>query len=133
MRWLFLIKYYLHFPMVNNLHHFIPSLIWSQSQSQSQLCLNLKADATEASRLLDKLVVLRLNGDLGTAMGSDSPKYAHAFLLHHPLLHILIYIFVNQNHNRSLIEVRHNYSFIELVVIQIEVMFFPPLPSPHKL
>ncbi|KAK8346097.1 hypothetical protein V6Z12_A07G191500, partial [Gossypium hirsutum] len=51
-------------------------------------------DATETRRLLDKVVVLRLNGDLGTAMGSDGPK--------------------------SLIEVRHNYNFIELVVIQIE-------------
>ncbi|PPR80924.1 hypothetical protein GOBAR_AA39790 [Gossypium barbadense] len=56
-------------------------------------------DATETRRLLDKVVVLRLNGDLGTAMGSDGPK--------------------------SLIEVRHNYNFIELVVIQIEVMYSP--------
>ncbi|KAK8289470.1 hypothetical protein V6Z11_D07G190900, partial [Gossypium hirsutum] len=39
-------------------------------------------DATETRRLLDKLVVLRLNGDLGTAIGSDGPKYARAFPLY---------------------------------------------------
>lgn len=49
-------------------------------------------DATKA--LLDKLVVLKLNGGLGTTMGCTGPK--------------------------SVIEVRNGFTFLDLIVIQIE-------------
>ena len=34
------------------------------------------ADSAETKKLLDKLVVLKLNGGLGTTMGCTGPKYA---------------------------------------------------------
>lgn len=46
------------------------------------------ADPAETKKLLDKLVVLKLNGGLGTTMGCTGPKYASAcsvyFLLRCP-------------------------------------------------
>ncbi|XP_057807294.1 UTP--glucose-1-phosphate uridylyltransferase [Salvia miltiorrhiza] len=51
-------------------------------------------DATETKKLLDKLVVLKLNGGLGTTMGCTGPK--------------------------SVIEVRNGLTFLDLIVIQIE-------------
>ncbi|XVF08843.1 hypothetical protein REPUB_Repub07fG0038600 [Reevesia pubescens] len=51
-------------------------------------------DPAETKKLLDKLVVLKLNGGLGTTMGCTGPK--------------------------SLIEVRNGLTFLDLIVIQIE-------------
>ncbi|OWM64361.1 UTP--glucose-1-phosphate uridylyltransferase-like isoform X2 [Punica granatum] len=51
-------------------------------------------DASETKKLLDKLVVLKLNGGLGTTMGCTGPK--------------------------SVIEVRNGLTFLDLIVIQIE-------------
>ncbi|GFZ18480.1 UDP-glucose pyrophosphorylase 2 [Actinidia rufa] len=51
-------------------------------------------DAAETKKLLDKLVVLKLNGGLGTTMGCTGPK--------------------------SVIEVRNGLTFLDLIVIQIE-------------
>ncbi|XP_042017636.1 UTP--glucose-1-phosphate uridylyltransferase-like [Salvia splendens] len=51
-------------------------------------------DAAETKKLLDKLVVLKLNGGLGTTMGCTGPK--------------------------SVIEVRNGMTFLDLIVIQIE-------------
>ncbi|KAF9625331.1 hypothetical protein IFM89_021701 [Coptis chinensis] len=51
-------------------------------------------DPTETRKLLDKLVVLKLNGGLGTTMGCTGPK--------------------------SVIEVRNGLTFLDLIVIQIE-------------
>jgi UTP--glucose-1-phosphate uridylyltransferase len=45
--------------------------------------------------LLDKLVILKLNGGLGTTLGCEGPK--------------------------SAIEVRHDLSFLDLTVRQVEV------------
>ncbi|KAK8614974.1 hypothetical protein V6N13_068760 [Hibiscus sabdariffa] len=52
------------------------------------------SDPTETKKLLDKLVVLKLNGGLGTTMGCTGPK--------------------------SVIEVRNGFTFLDLIVIQIE-------------
>ncbi|KAB5524802.1 hypothetical protein DKX38_022551 [Salix brachista] len=51
-------------------------------------------DPEETRKLLDKLVVLKLNGGLGTTMGCTGPK--------------------------SVIEVRNGLTFLDLIVIQIE-------------
>ncbi|XP_077219547.1 UTP--glucose-1-phosphate uridylyltransferase [Tasmannia lanceolata] len=51
-------------------------------------------DLSETKKLLDKLVVLKLNGGLGTTMGCTGPK--------------------------SVIEVRNGLTFLDLIVIQIE-------------
>lgn len=51
-------------------------------------------DPAEVKNLLDKLVVLKLNGGLGTTMGCTGPK--------------------------SVIEVRNGLTFLDLIVIQIE-------------
>ncbi|CAJ1970893.1 unnamed protein product [Sphenostylis stenocarpa] len=51
-------------------------------------------DPSEVKNLLDKLVVLKLNGGLGTTMGCTGPK--------------------------SVIEVRDGLTFLDLIVIQIE-------------
>ncbi|KAB2612274.1 UTP--glucose-1-phosphate uridylyltransferase [Pyrus ussuriensis x Pyrus communis] len=51
-------------------------------------------DPEEIKKLLDKLVVLKLNGGLGTTMGCTGPK--------------------------SVIEVRNGLTFLDLIVIQIE-------------
>lgn len=51
-------------------------------------------DLEETRRLLDKLAVLKLNGGLGTTMGCTGPK--------------------------SVIEVRNGFTFLDLIVIQIE-------------
>ncbi|XP_078178304.1 UTP--glucose-1-phosphate uridylyltransferase-like isoform X1 [Carex rostrata] len=51
-------------------------------------------DPEEIKKLLDKLVVLKLNGGLGTTMGCTGPK--------------------------SVIEVRDGFTFLDLIVIQIE-------------
>jgi len=51
-------------------------------------------DVAETKNLLDKLVVLKLNGGLGTTMGCTGPK--------------------------SVIEVRDGLTFLDLIVIQIE-------------
>jgi UTP--glucose-1-phosphate uridylyltransferase len=56
----------------------------------------LPADPEETKKLLDKLVVLKLNGGLGTTMGCTGPK--------------------------SVIEVRNGLTFLDLIVIQIEAM-----------
>ncbi|KAM7523902.1 hypothetical protein LguiA_013804 [Lonicera macranthoides] len=53
-------------------------------------------DSTETKKLLDKLVVLKLNGGLGTTMGCTGPK--------------------------SVIEVRNGLTFLDLIVIQIETL-----------
>ena len=39
------------------------------------LCFSMNSDATKTRELLDKLVVLKLNGGLGTTMGCTGPKY----------------------------------------------------------
>ncbi|KZV41737.1 UTP--glucose-1-phosphate uridylyltransferase [Dorcoceras hygrometricum] len=54
----------------------------------------LPEDKSEIKKLLDKLVVLKLNGGLGTTMGCTGPK--------------------------SVIEVRNGLTFLDLIVIQIE-------------
>lgn len=54
----------------------------------------LSEDPAETKKLLDKLVVLKLNGGLGTTMGCTGPK--------------------------SVIEVRNGLTFLDLIVIQIE-------------
>ncbi|XP_073148764.1 UTP--glucose-1-phosphate uridylyltransferase [Henckelia pumila] len=53
-------------------------------------------DYAETKKLLDKLVVLKLNGGLGTTMGCTGPK--------------------------SVIEVRNGLTFLDLIVIQIETL-----------
>ncbi|XAR58113.1 UTP--glucose-1-phosphate uridylyltransferase [Bertholletia excelsa] len=53
-------------------------------------------DPAETKKLLDKLVVLKLNGGLGTTMGCTGPK--------------------------SVIEVRNGLTFLDLIVIQIEFL-----------
>ncbi|KAL2527957.1 UTP--glucose-1-phosphate uridylyltransferase 1 [Forsythia ovata] len=53
-------------------------------------------DLAETKKLLDKLVVLKLNGGLGTTMGCTGPK--------------------------SVIEVRNGLTFLDLIVIQIETL-----------
>ncbi|ONI14897.1 hypothetical protein PRUPE_3G015000 [Prunus persica] len=53
-------------------------------------------DPAEIKTLLDKLVVLKLNGGLGTTMGCTGPK--------------------------SVIEVRNGLTFLDLIVIQIETL-----------
>ena len=53
------------------------------------------ADLQKARGLLNKLVVLKLNGGLGTSMGCVGPK--------------------------SIIQVRNNATFLDLTVQQIEV------------
>ncbi|XP_052190342.1 UTP--glucose-1-phosphate uridylyltransferase [Diospyros lotus] len=53
-------------------------------------------DTAETKKLLDKLVVLKLNGGLGTTMGCTGPK--------------------------SVIEVRNGLTFLDLIVIQIEIL-----------
>ncbi|CAA3027814.1 UTP--glucose-1-phosphate uridylyltransferase [Olea europaea subsp. europaea] len=53
-------------------------------------------DPAETKKLLDKLVVLKLNGGLGTTMGCTGPK--------------------------SVIEVRDGLTFLDLIVIQIETL-----------
>lgn len=53
-------------------------------------------DPAETRKLLDKLVVLKLNGGLGTTMGCTGPK--------------------------SVIEVRNGLTFLDLIVIQIETL-----------
>ena len=52
-------------------------------------------DASQVKGLLDKLVVLKLNGGLGTSMGCQGPK--------------------------SLITVRNDQTFLDLTIRQIEV------------
>ncbi|PPD88639.1 hypothetical protein GOBAR_DD14424 [Gossypium barbadense] len=54
----------------------------------------LSDDPAETKKLLDKLVVLKLNGGLGTTMGCTGPK--------------------------SVIEVRNGFTFLDLIVQQIE-------------
>nr|BAP47499.1 UDPG pyrophosphorylase [Gentiana triflora] len=56
----------------------------------------LSQDPAETKKLLDKLVVLKLNGGLGTTMGCTGPK--------------------------SVIEVRNGLTFLDLIVIQIETL-----------
>ena len=41
----------------------------------NKLWVNLNPDPAEIKSLLDKLVVLKLNGGLGTTMGCTGPKY----------------------------------------------------------
>jgi UTP--glucose-1-phosphate uridylyltransferase len=53
---------------------------------------------TKVKGILDKLVVVKLNGGLGTTMGCDGPK--------------------------SLISVRNELTFLDLNVQQIEVRIF---------
>ncbi|XP_073295828.1 UTP--glucose-1-phosphate uridylyltransferase [Primulina huaijiensis] len=53
-------------------------------------------DHAETKKILDKLVVLKLNGGLGTTMGCTGPK--------------------------SVIEVRNGLTFLDLIVIQIETL-----------
>lgn len=42
--------------------------------------MSVIADAAETKNLLDKLVVLKLNGGLGTTMGCTGPKYVFKVL-----------------------------------------------------
>ncbi|XAR73610.1 UTP--glucose-1-phosphate uridylyltransferase [Bertholletia excelsa] len=56
----------------------------------------ISEDPAETKELLDKLVVLKLNGGLGTTMGCTGPK--------------------------SVIEVRNGLTFLDLIVIQIEYL-----------
>lgn len=42
------------------------------------LTILINADPAETKKLLDKLVVLKLNGGLGTTMGCTGPKYVFA-------------------------------------------------------
>ncbi|KAL6555886.1 UTP--glucose-1-phosphate uridylyltransferase [Orobanche hederae] len=53
-------------------------------------------DSPQTKKILDKLVVLKLNGGLGTTMGCTGPK--------------------------SVIEVRNGLTFLDLIVIQIEAL-----------
>lgn len=55
--------------------------VYSLLERTSKLCLNLYpnfvvriADLETTRKLLDKLVVLKLNGGLGTTMGCTGPK-----------------------------------------------------------
>ncbi|KAK7300532.1 hypothetical protein RJT34_11378 [Clitoria ternatea] len=64
--------------------------------------------ASEAKSLLDKLVVLKLNGGLGTTLGCTGAKYAYA---------IDGDLIVSGG---SVIEVRDGLTFLDLIVIQIE-------------
>ncbi|KAI3717078.1 hypothetical protein L1987_68423 [Smallanthus sonchifolius] len=66
---------------------------------------NVPEDADQTKTLLDKLVVLKLNGGLGTTMGCTGPKSWTNDL----------------SIDRSVIEVRNGLTFLDLIVIQIEV------------
>lgn len=54
----------------------------------------------QIASLLSKLVVVKLNGGLGTSMGCKGPK--------------------------SVIPVRHELTFLDLTMQQIQVLLFPP-------
>ncbi|GJY43151.1 UTP--glucose-1-phosphate uridylyltransferase-like protein [Tanacetum coccineum] len=45
------------------------------------LIVLIGSDAAQTKSLLDRLVVLKLNGGLGTTMGCTGPKYVIAYLL----------------------------------------------------
>ena len=47
------------------------------------------AGSSEVKNLLDKLVVLKLNGGLGTTMGCTGPKYAESDFLFYFIFHML--------------------------------------------
>lgn len=70
-----------------------PAMLLSSSSLES--CPN---DINLKHELLDKLVILKLNGGLGTTLGCEGPK--------------------------SAIEVRQDLSFLDLTVRQVEVRVF---------
>ncbi|QHN76219.1 Glucomannan 4-beta-mannosyltransferase [Arachis hypogaea] len=67
--------------------------------------------SSEVKSLLDKLMVLKLNGNLETTMGCTGPKYAESDF-------IILLVYCNY---LSVIEVRDGLTSLDLVVIQIEV------------
>ncbi|KAH0944224.1 hypothetical protein HID58_003861 [Brassica napus] len=83
--------------MSGEAHH----IEWSKIQTPTdeivvpyEKMASVSEDVSETKNLLDKLVVLKLNGGLGTTMGCTGPK--------------------------SVIEVRDGLTFLDLIVIQIE-------------
>ncbi|XLT08003.1 hypothetical protein HN51_053796 [Arachis hypogaea] len=69
--------------------------------------------SSEVKSLLDKLMVLKLNGNLETTMGCTGPKYAES--------DFIILLFRCGIFSISVIEVRDGLTSLDLVVIQIEV------------
>lgn len=59
-------------------------------------------DLSEMKKLLDKLVVLKLNGGLGTTMGCTGPKYAFAINLVLSLVFVIAPIIFTHNCEASI-------------------------------
>lgn len=82
-----------------------PSLEWSQIQKLPDNAVRDYSELQEPNHglirsMLNKLVVVKLNGGLGTSMGCHGPK--------------------------SIISVRNDLTFLDLTVQQIEVRFLLP-------
>ncbi|PWZ15648.1 UTP--glucose-1-phosphate uridylyltransferase [Zea mays] len=96
-------------------------------------------DLEETKKLLDKLVVLKLNGGLGTTMGCTGPN--GAFNVYGLEEYGILKLYLSSAHTvvpfhyvavpivrttkipmscRSVIEVRNGFTFLDLIVIQIE-------------
>jgi len=81
-----------------------PSIVWEKIKQLPEGSVKTYADLPqpshdEARALLSKLVVVKLNGGLGTSMGCHGPK--------------------------SVIPVRSDLTFLDLTVQQVEVSNFP--------
>lgn len=69
------------------LHSIFFGLVWNKSELWNWQRLLVQkhfnhwiyADSEQTKKLLDKLVVLKLNGGLGTTMGCTGPKYVLCF------------------------------------------------------
>ncbi|KAL5983209.1 hypothetical protein ACLOJK_017293 [Asimina triloba] len=71
-------------------------LVGSNANCRNRILFRASKGLSEMKELLDKLVVLKLNGGLGTTMGCTGPK--------------------------SVIEVRNGLTFLDLIVMQIQIL-----------
>lgn len=77
--WIECILLLLLFSQSNRAYYYvILVLVLSVCLHYLTLLLNNIVDFSEMKKLLDKLVVLKLNGGLGTTMGCTGPKYVSA-------------------------------------------------------
>ncbi|KAL0430642.1 UNVERIFIED_CONTAM: UTP--glucose-1-phosphate uridylyltransferase [Sesamum radiatum] len=88
-------------------------------------------DAAQTKKLLDKLVVLKLNGGLGTTMGCTGPKFSdcttqddYQFIsdVQNIAKSYALYDLFIEFCYLSVIEVRNGLTFLDLIVIQIETL-----------
>ncbi|CAL9186397.1 unnamed protein product [Musa hybrid cultivar] len=94
-------------------------------------------DIEATKTLLNKLAVLKLNGGLGTTMGCTGPKFYcickrcnvssnfmrslfKCICFYNPLDVIMMIVKLFTCNYRSVIEVRNGFTFLDLIVIQIE-------------